>query len=131
MCRFTSHSRGRFQFRIRRILERTTLMNRTLSTLCAAVIALTSLGASAGMSSAAPLPSVQSHAGQSHVIDVQMRRDRQACSPREALRKADRLGLRRARIVRETRRFVAVSGLRRGARVTVEFAQARGCPTLR
>ena len=104
-------------------------MNRSLSTLCAAVIALTSLGASAGMSSAAPMTSVQPHIAKTSVIDVQYRR--MACSPREALRKAERLGLRRARIVRETRRFTAVSGIRRGARVTVEFAQARGCPTLR
>lgn len=57
------------------------------------------------------------------------RRDRRSfCSPDRALDKAERMGLRRARVVDVNRRVVRVSGLRHGNRVTIAFANDRGCP---
>lgn len=54
------------------------------------------------------------------------------CSPREAVRKASRMGLRDVRVVRDGRRVVEVEGRRHGPRYyTVAFANERGCPTLR
>ncbi len=55
---------------------------------------------------------------------------RDFCSPGRALDKAERMGLRRARIVRADRRAVRVSGFKFGTRVTVAFANDRGCPIL-
>ncbi len=56
--------------------------------------------------------------------------NRRQCSPDRALDKAERMGLRRARIVRADRRAVRVSGFKFGTRVTVAFANDRGCPIL-
>lgn len=54
------------------------------------------------------------------------------CSPREAVRKARRMGFRDVSVVRESRRVVEVEGRRHGRRVhTVAFANVNGCPTLR
>lgn len=54
------------------------------------------------------------------------------CSPREAVRKASRMGLRDVRVVRDGRRVVEVEGRRHGKRYfTVAFANERGCPTFR
>lgn len=57
-------------------------------------------------------------------------RDRRArgCSPDEALDKAERIGLRRARIVDVDRRTIEVGGRRFGQRVVVTFARAPRCP---
>lgn len=55
---------------------------------------------------------------------------RSSCSPNRALNKADRMGLRRARVVNMNRRAVRVAGVKYGTRVTVSFANARGCPIL-
>ncbi|PSJ59325.1 hypothetical protein [Pseudaminobacter soli (ex Li et al. 2025)] len=61
------------------------------------------------------------------------RRDRYGrdCSPEQALNKADRMGLRRARIETVGRRFVEVSGRSGGRWVSVTFERERGCPILR
>jgi hypothetical protein len=53
---------------------------------------------------------------------------RGSCSPDRALDKADRMGLRRARIVDADRRTVRVAGFKYGGRVTVVFGNDRGCP---
>lgn len=54
------------------------------------------------------------------------------CSAREAVHKAERMGLRRARIVSENRRVVRVEGRGRGGHPTmIVFANDRGCPIVR
>jgi hypothetical protein len=56
-------------------------------------------------------------------------RDRRgSCSLDRALDKADRMGLRRARIVDADRRTVRVAGFKFGSRVTVVFRNDWGCP---
>lgn len=55
---------------------------------------------------------------------------RQACSPNRALNKAERMGVRRARIVDANRRVVKVAGRKFNQRVMVTFANQRGCPIL-
>ena len=59
------------------------------------------------------------------------RRYDRGCSPREALRKASRMGINRAGIVRDNRRAVVVDGRKRGRYVSVGFANVRGCPVIR
>jgi hypothetical protein len=62
------------------------------------------------------------------------RRDRdwrRSCSPDRALDKAERMGLRRARIVDVSRHTVKVAGRQYGDRVVVVFANERGCPVIR
>lgn len=56
---------------------------------------------------------------------------RRHCSPEQALDKAERMGLRRARIETVGRRFIEVSGRSERGRVTVTFARDRGCPIVR
>ncbi|CCV08652.1 conserved exported hypothetical protein [Mesorhizobium metallidurans STM 2683] len=61
------------------------------------------------------------------------RRDRdwrRACSPERAVNKAERMGLRRARLVDINRRTVKVAGRQYGDRVVIVFANERGCPIL-
>ena len=53
------------------------------------------------------------------------------CSAREALRKADRMGIHRARVRSENRNVIRVAGRSRGHRVTVVFAKAPRCPVIR
>jgi hypothetical protein len=55
---------------------------------------------------------------------------RRACTPDRALDKAERLGLRRARIVDVGRRTIDVAGRRHGDRVIVTFARAPRCPVI-
>lgn len=58
-------------------------------------------------------------------------RDR-GCSAREAVNKAERMGLRRARVVGENRRVVRVEGRGHGRRTAmITFANERGCPVIR
>lgn len=54
-----------------------------------------------------------------------------ACSPRQALRKAERMGLRHVRIIREDRRAIQVSGRSYRDRAMVTFARAPHCPVVR
>lgn len=53
------------------------------------------------------------------------------CTPDRALDKADRMGLRRARIVDVNRRSITVSGRKYGERVAITFARAPNCPVVR
>ncbi|MEM7300921.1 MAG: hypothetical protein AAF468_07535 [Pseudomonadota bacterium] len=50
------------------------------------------------------------------------------CRPGRALRKARRMGVRRAHIVRASRRGVVVAGRRYGHRIVVGFSRAPRCP---
>ncbi len=50
------------------------------------------------------------------------------CTAGRALDKADRMGIRRARIVDESRRTITVAGRQYGDRVTVTFGRDRHCP---
>lgn len=59
------------------------------------------------------------------------RRDRdwrRSCSPRQALDKAERMGLRRARVVDVSRYSIRVAGRKYNERVVVSFGRERGCP---
>ena len=62
--------------------------------------------------------------------DRDHRDHRDGCGPRQAVRKAERMGVRGADIERVGRRSVTVSGWRRGEPTFVRFAQAPGCPVL-
>ncbi|KQT83392.1 hypothetical protein [Aurantimonas sp. Leaf443] len=52
------------------------------------------------------------------------------CGPQQAENKADRMGLRRTRVVDVSRRSIVVQGRSRGDRATVRFARAPGCPVI-
>jgi hypothetical protein len=72
-----------------------------------------------------------------HVRDWRRDRDwrhdrdrRHSCSARRALNKAERMGVRRARIVDIGRHTIKVRGRKYNDRVTVVFARERGCPIL-
>lgn len=54
-----------------------------------------------------------------------------ACSPGEAVRKAQRMGLRNTRIIREDRRAIHVAGRAHRHRGVVVFARAPHCPVIR
>ncbi len=56
---------------------------------------------------------------------------RRYCSPRRAVRKARRIGLRHARIAHVNHRTIGVKGRRHGHREYVVFARAPHCPILR
>lgn len=96
------------------------------------LIAATLVAGSLGLSSApAAAETVRVTIGSGPNIVVAQRYERRGvCNPRQALRKADRMGLNRARIVRDNRRAVVVDGRKRGRIVTVRFAQERGCPVI-
>jgi len=55
---------------------------------------------------------------------------RRGCSPDRALDKAERMGVRRARIIDVGRRTVKVAGRQYGDRVVIVFANERGCPVI-
>lgn len=56
------------------------------------------------------------------------RHHRSECSDRAALRKADRMGINRARVRWSNRHVVRVSGRSHGRHVAVTFANERHCP---
>lgn len=58
------------------------------------------------------------------------RYERRGCTPDRALDKADRMGLRRARVVDVSRRTITVSGRKWHNRVHVTFARAPSCPVI-
>lgn len=61
--------------------------------------------------------------------DYYERRARRGCNEDRALYKAERMGIRRARIVSVGRRTIEVRGRsRRGERVSIVFGRERGCP---
>lgn len=53
------------------------------------------------------------------------------CTPNRALDKAERLGLRRARVIDVDRRTIDVAGRRYGDRIVITFVRAPGCPVIR
>ena len=55
---------------------------------------------------------------------------RRACAPRRALRKARRMGIRNAHIVRVNRRVLVVKGYRYGDRAKVKFGRSGHCPVI-
>ena len=55
---------------------------------------------------------------------------RRSCSARDALNKARRMGLHRARVVDEGRRTIKVSGRKFNERVVVVFGRREGCPVV-
>ena len=55
---------------------------------------------------------------------------RGVCAPRRALRKARRMGVRRAHIARVNRNVVIVKGYRYGGRAKVKFGRSRHCPVI-
>lgn len=57
-------------------------------------------------------------------------RERRRCSPERALAKAERMGLRRARIQSVDRDVIEVRGRRYGERVIVAFERDRNCSIL-
>ena len=59
------------------------------------------------------------------------RRPQRVCTPNRALDKAERLGIRRARIVDVGRRTIEVRGRQRGERVEVTFGRGPNCPIVR
>lgn len=65
-----------------------------------------------------------------HEQDRSHRRDR-GCGPEMALWKAERMGVRRARVVDVDRRSIDVVGRSRGDRVYLTFARVPGCPLIR
>lgn len=61
----------------------------------------------------------------------EVRRERRGCSEGRALDKAERMGLRRARVVDAGRRTIEVSGRNRyGERTYVTFSREWGCPVI-
>lgn len=64
--------------------------------------------------------------------DRRDRRDRRAerCTPDRALWKAERMGVRRARIEDVNRHSITVRGRSRGERIWVTFARAPHCPII-
>lgn len=68
------------------------------------------------------------HNRRHHRRHMQRARD---CTPREALYKATRMGIRNARVVGTSPRTIRVSGVVRGYRDHVTFARAPNCPVLR
>lgn len=59
-------------------------------------------------------------------------RDHRGCSARQAVRKAERMGFRHARVVGQNHRVIRVAGRKFGPRSNqIVFANARNCPVLR
>ncbi len=52
------------------------------------------------------------------------------CSAERAVNKAERMGLRRARIVGMNRNSIRVAGRKWGERMTIVYARAPGCPII-
>lgn len=105
----------------------------------AALVALTGLSAAAPTVAAAS-PEFVIHAqyrdhdrDRDHRGRPDRRPDRRpsGCAPWLAEQKADRMGLRRTRVVDVSRRTVTVAGFGRRGPDRVVFANVRGCPLIR
>ena len=59
------------------------------------------------------------------------RRHFRACTSNRAVNKAERYGVRRARVVDVGRRTITVSGRKHGHRVRITFSRAPNCPVVR
>ncbi len=118
-------------------------MNKQISTgiksaLVASILAIGGMAATAGTASADRLH-YDSRGGFSfHIGGPRYRGERyygsrryrraQRCHPRRALRKARHRGIRRAHILRVSRRGVLVGGRKWGDRVVIGFANRHRCP---
>jgi Ni/Co efflux regulator RcnB len=58
------------------------------------------------------------------------RRSWDRCSPREALRKADRMGVNRAYVRGANHRVIRIGGRKRGHRVAITFGKSPNCPVI-
>ncbi len=114
-------------------------MLRTLKT--AALSAMIGLTALAGMPAAAQAEGLYLNFGghnragiyfgnDHRPVERYRERDR-GCSAERALNKAERMGLRRARVIDVSRRAITVAGRQYGERVRVTFARAPRCPVIR
>lgn len=115
-------------------------MFSTLKT--AALSAMIGLGAIVALPAAAQADSLYLNFGGHHGAGVGFHigdndgyryrhRPVRVCTPNRALNKAERLGLRRARVVNVNRRTIKVSGRQRGDRVIVTFGRSPNCPVVR
>ena len=59
------------------------------------------------------------------------RRNYRACTPNRAVNKAERMGVRRARVVDVSRHSIKVAGRKHGDRVRLTFGRAPNCPIVR
>ncbi len=59
------------------------------------------------------------------------RRQYRACTPNQAVNKAERFGVRRARVVDVNRHTIKVAGRKHGDRVRLTFGRAPNCPIVR
>jgi hypothetical protein len=59
------------------------------------------------------------------------RHNRRDCTPNRAVDKAERYGVRRARVVDVDRRTITVSGRKWGDRVRMTFGRSPNCPVVR
>ncbi|MEW9804662.1 hypothetical protein [Mesorhizobium marinum] len=59
------------------------------------------------------------------------RREYRRCTPDRALDKAERYGVRRARVIDVDRRTITVAGRKWGDRIRMTFARAPNCPIIR
>ncbi|MBS3650986.1 hypothetical protein KEU06_20440 [Pseudaminobacter sp. 19-2017] len=56
--------------------------------------------------------------------------DRRMCTPERAMRKAERLGLYRVRVLDVRRRSIDIGGRRHGDRIVMTFGRAPNCPVI-
>ena len=112
-------------------------MFSTLKT--AALSAMIGLGAIVALPAAAQADSLYLNFGGHHGAGVGVHiggdrtyyRPARICTPNRAVNKAERLGLRRARVVDVNRRTIKVSGRQHRDRVTVTFGRHGNCPIVR
>lgn len=98
----------------------------------AAIIAMAGMSATASTAAAEPRLGIYvQHHDRHHGRDWRPNHRRHGCSPRLAEDKAQRMGLRRTRVVDVSRRSVTVVGRGWHGRDRIVFANARGCPLIR
>jgi hypothetical protein len=108
----------------------------------AALSALIGLGAIAAMPAAAQAEGLYLNYGGHHGAGIgvqigdrydyrQDRRHFRFCTPDRAVDKAQRYGVRRARVVDVDRRTITVAGSKWGERVRMTFGRAPTCPIVR
>lgn len=108
------------------------MMTFAKSAIVAVALATAGMTASTGTAAAGDLGfSIYIGSGGHHRHWDGPRRHRSFCSPNRALRKARRMGIHRARVVRANRRVVKVRGHRHGHRVRAVFANTWRCPVVR
>ena len=103
----------------------------------AALSAMIGLGPLAAAPSAAQADGLYLNFGGHHSIGVfssghhrDHRWSRHTCSPRQAVRKAARMGVRHAHVSRTSHRSITVKGSKYRHHVRVRFARSPGCPVI-